>query len=113
MMRMPKLPLSFSRMTPALLTFFFSLIILATHAQQRQISGKVKDEKGSPLASVTVSIKGGTASAATGEDGSFIISAKDGDVLVFSAVSFQSTEVLITSASSYAVVLTPTLVTLT
>ena len=89
-----------------LLTFTFSLIMLAMQAQQRQISGTVKDAKGSPLASVTVAVKGNPASAITAEDGSFTISAKDGDVLVFSSVSFETAEVKVTSASSsYAVVL--------
>ena len=111
-MRMLKLRLSLSLVMP-ILTFLFSLIVLATQAQQRQISGTVKDEKGSPVASVTVSVKGSQASAITNEDGSFTISAKEGDVLVFSAVSFQTTEVNITSASSYTIVLTPTSVTLT
>ena len=63
-------------------------MMLATQAQQRQISGTVKDAKGSPLASVTVAVKGNPASAITAEDGSFTISAKDGDVLVFSCRFF-------------------------
>jgi len=110
---MLKQRLSFSGMIQAILTLLFSFIILATQAQQRQISGIVKDEKGSAVASVTVTVKGSATSAVTGEDGAFVISAKDGDVLVFSAVSFQPTEVNITSASSYAVVLIPASVTLT
>lgn len=113
MTRMLKQRLSFSGMIQAILTLLFSFIILATQAQQRQISGIVKDEKGSAVASVTVTVKGSATSAVTGEDGAFVISAKDGDVLVFSAVSFQPTEVNITSASSYAVVLIPASVTLT
>lgn len=112
-MRTLKPRFSFSRMVPAILAFFFSVIMLTTQAQQRQISGIVKDEKSSPVALVTVSVKGTQTSTITGEDGSFIISVKDGDVLVFSSVSFQSTEVKITSASSYSVVLIPTSVTLT
>src|SRR4030095_12463611 len=113
MTRMLKQRLSFSGMIQAILTLLFSFIILATQAQQRQISGIVKDEKGSACGAVTVTVKGSATSAVTGEDGAFVISAKDGDVLVFSAVSFQPTEVNITSASSYAVVLIPASVTLT
>ena len=104
--------LVFFRVLPVLLTFFFLLTMLIMQAQQRQITGTVKDAKGSPVASVTVAVKGSPISAITGEDGSFTISAKDGDVLVFSAVSFETAEVKVTSASSYAVVLTTNTVVL-
>ena len=98
---------------PLLLTFLFSFALSAAQAQQRQISGTVKDAKGNPLASVTVAVKGSKASAVTAEDGSFTLSAKDGDILVFSAVSFETTEVKIGAASSYPVVLNATSVVLT
>ena len=104
--------LHFFRLLPVLLTFFFLQTMLVVQAQQRQITGTVKDAKGSPVASVTVAVKGSPASAITGEDGSFAISAKDGDILVFSAVSFETAEVKVTSASSYAVVLTTNTVVL-
>ncbi len=104
--------LVFFRVLSILLTFFFLLPMLIVQAQQRQITGTVKDAKGSPIASVTVAVKGSPTSAITGDDGSFTISAKDGDVLVFSSVSFETTEVKITSASSYAVVLTTNAVVL-
>ena len=44
---------------PVLLTFFLLMTIMIVQAQQRQISGTVRDAKGSPLASVTVAVKGG------------------------------------------------------
>ena len=96
----------FSRVIPVLLTFFFLLPMLVVQAQQRQITGTVKDTKGTPVASVTVAVKGSPGTTLTADDGSFTISAKDGDILVFSAVSFESTELKVTSVSSYAVVLT-------
>lgn len=96
----------FFRVLPVLLTFFFLQTMLIVQAQQRQITGTVKDAKGSPVASVTVAVKGGSISAITADDGSFTIAAKDGDVLVFSSVSFETTEIKVASASSYAVVLT-------
>ncbi|HEX6171982.1 MAG TPA: TonB-dependent receptor [Chitinophagaceae bacterium] len=103
----------FFRVLPVLLTFFFLQTMLIVQAQQRQITGTVKDAKGSPVASVTVAVKGGSISAITADDGSFTIAAKDGDVLVFSSVSFETTEVKVTSASSYAVVLTSNALVLT
>src|SRR6187402_214932 len=104
--------LHFFRVLPVLLTFFFLQTMLIVQAQQRQINGTVKDAKGSPVAAVTVAVKGGSITAITSEDGSFTISAKDGDVLIFSSVSFETTEVKVTSASSYAVVLTTNAVVL-
>src|SRR6185436_2339785 len=87
--------------------------MLVVQAQQRQISGTVKDAKGNPVASASVIVKGSKASAVTAEDGSFTISAKDGDVLIFSAVSFETTEVKVGAGSSYPVVLNATSVVLT
>src|SRR5688572_5518831 len=96
-----------------LLTFFFLLLMLVVQAQQRQFSGTVKDAKGDPVPSVTVTIKGAGSSAITGIDGTFTISAKDGDVLQFSSVAFETTEVKVTSASTYQVVLNASTLTLT
>ena len=104
----------FFRVLPVLLTFFFLQTMLIVQGQQRQITGTVKDAKGSPVALVSVVVKGGAASTITADDGSFTISAKDGDFLVFSAVSFETTEVKVTSSSSsYPVVLNASSVTLT
>jgi iron complex outermembrane receptor protein len=93
-------------------TFLFMLLMLGAQAQQKQIRGTVKDAKGSPVSLVTVSLKGTRVSTTTTDDGSFSISAKDGDVLVFSAVSFETTEVRVSSSESYSVVLTASSVTL-
>src|SRR4026209_711212 len=100
--------LVFFRVLPALLTFFFSLMMLVVQAQQRQISGTVTDGKGSPVASATVAVKGSKTSTLTADNGSFTIAAKDGDVLVFSAISFETTEVKITSESTYSVTMNAT-----
>jgi hypothetical protein len=40
----------FFRVLPVLLTFFFLLTMMIVQAQQRQITGTVKDAKGSPVA---------------------------------------------------------------
>lgn len=104
---------NFFGVLPVLLTFFFSLLMLVAQAQQRQINGTVKDEKGNPVPSVSVTVKGSKASAVTAIDGSFAISAKEGDVLVFSSVSFETAEVQVTSDDAYPVVLNATSVVLT
>lgn len=97
---------------PLLLTLIFSALLSVVQAQQRQISGTVRDSKGTAVAAASIVIKGG-ASTITAEDGSFKISAKAGDALTVSAVSFETIEVKVTSASSYDVVLTSSSVVLT
>ena len=88
-----------------MLTFLMSFAMLVASAQQK-ISGTVKDEKGNAVPGATINVKGTRTNAISANDGSFNINAKDGDVLVFSSVSFENSEVKITSASSYAVTLT-------
>lgn len=94
-----------------ILTTFLVLSMLTMNAQQ-QIRGTLKDSKGSPVPSATVSVKGTAKSAITADDGSFTIIAKEGDVLVFSAISFETTEMKVTSSGSYTVVLVASSVTL-
>ena len=102
---MLNLRLPFVRALSSLLTFFFLLFMLAANAQQRQISGTVKDAKGIPVPGATINVKGTSVNSISAENGSFKISAKDGDVLVLSSVSFETKEVKLTSAPSYDVVL--------
>jgi iron complex outermembrane receptor protein len=113
MMRTLKQRLSFFRVLPVILTAVLSLVMLAAQAQQKQVLGTVKDAKGDPVPAVTVNIKGTKFSSVTDANGSFSIYTKEGDVLVFSAVSFETTELKITAASSYDVVLAASAVTLT
>jgi iron complex outermembrane receptor protein len=101
------------RAFPYLLTFCFSLLMLVAQGQQKQIRGAVKDAKGEAVPGVTVTVKGTQVSSITATDGSFTINAKEGDVLAFSAVSFEAAELKVTSASSYSVTLTASSLTLT
>lgn len=84
----------------------FSLVLSAT-AQDRKISGKVTDENGIPLASVSVSVKNGVKGGTTNEKGEFNIqipaSAK---VLVFTALDFGAKEVAIGNQTTVNVRLT-------
>ncbi|MCH5684971.1 carboxypeptidase-like regulatory domain-containing protein [Niabella sp. W65] len=78
---------------------------LSAIAQQSQISGRVTDDKGTALPSVTVAVKGKGISTKTNEEGGFTIAARNNDVLVVSAVSYLTQEVTVTSATSYEIVL--------
>jgi TonB-linked SusC/RagA family outer membrane protein len=60
---------------------------------QSGISGSVKSASNDPIPGATISVPQKKLSAITKADGSFIIAATSGDVLVFSAVGFESKEV--------------------
>ena len=64
----------------------FSLFgLLNTFAQEKQISGVVKNPQGLPQANVLVQLKGkATGSTQTNAEGKYTILAQEGDVLVFS-----------------------------
>ena len=72
---------------------------LAT-AQTRSIAGKVTDEGGNPIPFSTITIKGTKRGVAADANGSFIISAKAGDVLVISATNFDPLEVTVGADNS-------------
>ena len=80
--------------------------------QQTQVRGVVSDAKGNPIPDITIIVKGGTATAISGSDGSFAINAKPGDILVFSGVSFGAKEVRVGNESNYRVTLTELVTTL-
>lgn len=85
------------------------LILIPTSllAQTRQITGRVTDEKGSPIAQATILLKGSSAGVSAGDDGRFTIAmpASGSRILVVSAVGFKTKEIRLSDSSSYQVVL--------
>ncbi|MFY7829552.1 MAG: carboxypeptidase-like regulatory domain-containing protein, partial [Flectobacillus sp.] len=80
------------------LTWLFLCVMLGTaplsYAQDRQVTGKVTNaEDNASLAGVSISIKGTSRGASTGEDGSFKISVNDNAILVFSFLGFEKQEI--------------------
>ncbi|MDR0793704.1 MAG: SusC/RagA family TonB-linked outer membrane protein [Chitinophagaceae bacterium] len=75
------------------------------YAQTKTITGKVTDPQGKPVSGATVQIKGKNTGTAADENGVFSLSAKAGDVLVVSAVNFNSQEVRVGEKTSYNVTL--------
>lgn len=57
------------------------------------VSGQVKDEKGEPLPGVTVMVKGTQIGAQTDVNGKFTLRVPEKSILVFSMVSFKTTEI--------------------
>ncbi|GAB3875973.1 TonB-dependent receptor [Hymenobacter segetis] len=87
----------------------FCLSISLAAAQNRSLSGTVKDAKGDALPGVTVLVKGTTSGASTGPDGRFQVAVPAGTAaptLVFSYVGFLSQEVAVGSGTTYDVTLT-------
>ncbi|MEM8887088.1 MAG: carboxypeptidase-like regulatory domain-containing protein [Bacteroidota bacterium] len=69
---------------------------------QSLISGTVTDaSSGDPLVGASVVVKGTTNGTLTSDNGSFRISASQGDVLTISYVGYVSQEVTVTSATTY------------
>lgn len=72
-----------------LIPILFFLLPGILFAQQRQIKGKVTDDKGAPVSDVSVALKGNPAQTRTDATGSFVITAPPGNAeLVFTHVSF-------------------------
>ncbi|MEL0456486.1 TonB-dependent receptor [Flavobacteriaceae bacterium SZ-1-7] len=81
---------------------FFGL--LAT-AQEKTVTGNVKDGNEVPLAGVNVLIKNSSKGTLTDFDGNFSIEAKEGDILVLSYIGMKTTQITVDSRSSYSVVM--------
>jgi len=76
-----------------LLMLSFCLCVCVSAIAQKQVSGRVTDGSGEPLAGVTVTVKGTGASTSTAQDGTFQITVAERSVLVFSYVGFSTREV--------------------
>jgi TonB-linked SusC/RagA family outer membrane protein len=88
------------------LTFLFSVTI--GMAQEKQVSGTVKDNQGAPLPNVSYLVKGSKQGGVTDENGHFSVTVKNSKAtLVFSSVNFTTKEVPVGSNSSFTVTLAP------
>ena len=70
-------------------------------AQNIEVSGTVKDEKGEPLLGVLILVKGTQRGAATDMDGKYTIQTKVGDVLQYSFLGMKTIEKKITASSKH------------
>ena len=69
------------------------------------VTGKVKDEKGNPLAGVSVSIVGETRGAITDDKGNFLINVPENAVLSFSYVGYKTITVSVAGKASIEITL--------
>ncbi len=85
--------------------FLAVFVFVAASAQVRQVTGTVKDDKGTAVAYASVKVKGQASAVVADEKGNFKISAASNASLVVSATGFASTEVK-ASATTIDIVLT-------
>ncbi|MFN4145552.1 MAG: SusC/RagA family TonB-linked outer membrane protein [Runella sp.] len=74
---------------------FLSVLSLSVWAQDRQVSGKVKDASGTGMPGVSIAVKGTQRGANTDVDGNFKIAVPENATLVFSFVGYKSQEVAV------------------
>jgi TonB-linked SusC/RagA family outer membrane protein len=80
------------------MTIVLLMCTLHLFAQDKTVTGKVTDEKGSPIANASVIVKGTSVGTSTKEDGTFSLTVPEkGKILVFSAVDMLTVEVAIGS----------------
>ncbi|MGN6247415.1 MAG: carboxypeptidase-like regulatory domain-containing protein, partial [Ginsengibacter sp.] len=87
-------------------TLFFSVTI--ANAQEKQVTGTVKDINGAPVPNASYIVKGTTKGGITDANGHFSVSVKSsGAVLVFSSVNYESKEVPVDQNTTLDVILQP------
>ncbi|MFD2601292.1 SusC/RagA family TonB-linked outer membrane protein [Flavobacterium suzhouense] len=82
-----------------LLTLLMALMMQISFAQQRAVSGTVKDSGGFPIPGVNVVVKGTSTGTQTDIDGNFTIQAAPTDILVFSYIGMTTRETLASSTT--------------
>ncbi|WP_315822123.1 TonB-dependent receptor plug domain-containing protein [Paraflavitalea speifideaquila] len=68
--------------------------------QDKEITGTVRDKKGTPLQGVSVQVKGTARGTQTNADGVYRINATEGDILIFSSVNFTNKEQRVGSSAT-------------
>jgi len=76
------------------------LCIATAWAQNKQVSGKVTDVNGAPLAGISVKQKGGRGGLSTDANGSFSISVPSNAVLQFSGIGYEPKEVNVSNVTT-------------
>ena len=79
--------------------------VVGVTAQVRTVTGRVTDEKGAPVPSASIVVKGKTTGVAASENGSYAVNAQPGDILVVSSVNFATKEVKVGTATVLNIIL--------
>ncbi|WP_343743991.1 SusC/RagA family TonB-linked outer membrane protein [Chitinophaga sp.] len=76
-----------------LIAVLLLLALSVAYAQAPVISGKITSKDGAPVPGASVRVKGVNTGAAATADGSFHITAKEGDVLLVTAIGYSTAEI--------------------
>lgn len=82
-----------------LLLIVSTLLVQNVVGQSITVTGKVTDETGNPISSVSITEKGKTAGFSSDAQGAFTINVGRGTTLVFSAVGYESKQVTVLTSS--------------
>ena len=95
------------KLTPRfVLCMLLSFCMAIASAQQRTITGTVKDDKGNPVARVSFLVKGTNNGGITDDNGNFSITVPDANaILIFTSVGYQEQEVAVGQNSTLSVTL--------
>ena len=85
-----------------------TLLSTSIYAQEKSVKGKIIDEAGFPIPGASLLIKGTNKGSTTDMDGNYSISAKPGDVIVFTYLGYKTVEETVTEANNYNISLVPT-----
>ena len=80
------------KMRKLLTLALLGLLSMAATAQKNTISGKITDDKGTPVPYATITIKGTHRSVAADQDGNFTLQADKNAIIVISAIGFGTSE---------------------
>lgn len=72
------------------------LALSVAYAQAPSVSGKITGKDGAPVPGASVRVKGANTGAAAAADGSFHIAAKEGDILLVTAMGYNTYEIKVT-----------------
>jgi TonB-linked SusC/RagA family outer membrane protein len=82
-----------------------AICITAALAQTHQLTGKVTDDKGDPVAYASIKIKSSKTGTAADGNGNFKINVKDNDILVISGTGMVLKEVPVSGSTSLSIIL--------
>jgi len=88
-----------------LLTILFLSFAVIVQAQTKEVTGKVTDSTGAPLAGASINVKGVRRGTSAGPDGSFRMTVPTRSTLTISAIGYDTREVRVENASDFSVML--------
>jgi TonB-dependent starch-binding outer membrane protein SusC len=89
-----------------------TLMCICSYAQERVVTGTIKDAAGVGLPGANVLVKGTTNGTTTNADGNFSINAAAGNVLVVSFIGYSTQEIVVGNQTTFDVVMSEDLLTL-